>query len=126
MLNYQQQLHSLPVGNAGNFYYASSAMPSAATNSSGLGAGAGAGTGSGPATVSLSSVEVAYASQPQPMELEQKLHDGSFNKDKHSTNQRDLGKMHRFSVDNLIELKQDAYAKRKMPLELTNSFGKSS
>ncbi|KAM8713614.1 hypothetical protein ACLKA7_013866 [Drosophila subpalustris] len=122
MLNYQQQLHSLPVGNAGNFYYAASTMPSASPNSSGHG------PVSAPASAShaLSSVEVAFASQPQTIELEQKLQDTSYNKDKHGTNRRELDKMHRFSVDNLIELKQDAYAKSKMPLELTNNFGGAS
>lgn len=119
MLNYQQQLHSLPVGNAGNFYYAATTMPSAGHNSSGPGSGSGA--------ASLPHPEATYNVQPQPIELEQKLHHetGAYEKDKHvSTHRRELDKMHRFSVDNLIELKQDAYAKSKMPLELSNSFGK--
>ncbi|KAH8354953.1 hypothetical protein KR093_002908 [Drosophila rubida] len=120
MLNYQQQLHSLPVGNAGNFYYAAtSSLPSAASNSS----GADSGSASAALPHSLASVEVAYPSQPHPMELEQKLHDASYAKDKHTANRRELDKMHRFSVDNLIELKQDTYAKSKMPLELSSNFG---
>ncbi|EDW73696.2 uncharacterized protein Dwil_GK19597 [Drosophila willistoni] len=39
---------------------------------------------------------------------------------------RDLDKMHRFSVDNLIELKHDAYGKGKMSMELNNNYGVGS
>ncbi|KAH8298407.1 hypothetical protein KR044_001940 [Drosophila immigrans] len=122
MLNYQQQLHSLPAGNAGNFYYAAatSAMPSAASNSSGPESASAAAS----LPHSLPSVEVTYPSEPHPMELEQKLHDASYSKDKHSAHRRELDKIHRFSVDNLIELKQDAFAKSKLPLELSNNFPK--
>ncbi|XP_034107065.1 ALX homeobox protein 1 [Drosophila albomicans] len=126
MLNYQQQLHSLPVGNAGNFYYAAtSAIPSAASNPSGPESASASAAASASVSLphSLSSAEVAYPSQPHPMELEQKLHDGFYSKDKLSANRREFDKMHRFSVDNLIELKQDAHAKSKLPLEMSNNFG---
>ncbi|XP_033150911.1 paired mesoderm homeobox protein 1 [Drosophila busckii] len=92
MLNYQQQLHTLPVGNASNFYYA----PAAA------------------ATTASSSLPPA---QSQPIELESKLQESPFAKDKHSSHRRDLEQMHRFSVDNLIE------AKSKMSMELNDNFG---
>ncbi|EDW10512.2 uncharacterized protein Dmoj_GI21136 [Drosophila mojavensis] len=92
MLNYQQQLHSIPVGGAGNFYYAASTMP-----------------------------EATYAAPP--LELDEKLHQASYVKDKEIANRRELDKMHRFSVDNLIELKQDAFAKSKLSMELANNFG---
>ncbi|KAH8327153.1 hypothetical protein KR074_005053 [Drosophila pseudoananassae] len=36
---------------------------------------------------------------------------------------RDLEKMHRFSVDNLIELKHDGYGKSKLSMELNNNYG---
>lgn len=96
-------------------------MPPAGHNSSGPASASGAAT--------LPHPEAAYNVQPQAMELEQKLHQhetAGYAKDKHvsAAHRRELEKMHRFSVDNLIELKQDAYAKSKAPLELTNSFGK--
>lgn len=123
MLNYQQQLHSLPVGNHGNFYYAATTMPSAGHNSSGPASASG--------TASLPHhPEAAYNVQPQSMEQGQKVHHHeatAYAKDKHvsaSSHRRELDKMHRFSVDNLIELKQDVYAKGKISLELSNSFGK--
>lgn len=116
MLNYQQQLHSIPVGNAGNFYYAASTMPSVTSNASGPGSGA---------AHTLASIEATYAAPPgQPVELEEKLHQASYVKDKEITNRRELEKMHRFTVDNLIELKQDAFAKSKLSMELANNFGK--
>ncbi|XP_030566440.1 ALX homeobox protein 1 [Drosophila novamexicana] len=98
MLNYQQQLHSIPVGNAGNFYYAATTMPSVASTTSAPGSGASA-------AHTLSSE--GYA------------------KDKEIANRRELDKMHRFSVDNLIELKQDAFGKSKLTVELSNNFGKT-
>lgn len=116
MLNYQQQLHSIPVGSAGNFYYAASTMPSATSNASG--------PGSGPAHT-LASSEATYAPPPAPpLELDEKLHQAAYVKDKEIANRRELDKMHRFSVDNLIELKQDAFAKSKLTMELANNFGK--
>lgn len=33
--------------------------------------------------------------------------------------------MHRFSVDNLIELKHDGYGKSKLAMELNNNYGES-
>lgn len=117
MLNYQQQLHSIPVGNAGNFYYAATTMPSVASTTSAPGSGASA-------AHTLSSVDAAYTAQPQTVELEQKLHQEGYAKDKEIANRRELDKMHRFSVDNLIELKQDAFGKSKLTMELSNNFGK--
>ncbi|EDV98349.1 homeobox protein ceh-17 [Drosophila grimshawi] len=117
MLNYQQhQLHSLPVGNPSSFYYAASTMPPAAASSA----------ASGPVSVapannltSVDSTAAAYQPQSEPAEL-----NAAFAKDKDIiANHRELDKMHRFSVDNLIELKQDGYAKSKMRMELTNTFG---
>ncbi|XP_064536160.1 homeobox protein prophet of Pit-1 [Drosophila montana] len=116
MLNYQQQLHSIPVGNAGNFYYAATTMPSVASTASAPGSGASAAR-------TLPSVDAAYAAQAQPVELEQKLHQEGYAKDKDIANRRELDKMHRFSVDNLIELKQDAFGKSKLTMELPNNFG---
>ncbi|XP_017961802.1 retinal homeobox protein Rx1 [Drosophila navojoa] len=114
MLNYQQQLHSIPVGGAGNFYYAASTMPSATSSASG--------PGSGPAHT-LATSEAAYAAPPAPpLELDEKLHQAAYVKDKEIANRRELDKMHRFSVDNLIELKQDAFAKSKLSMELANNF----
>lgn len=91
MLNYQQQLHSLPVGNPGNFYY-------------GL-------TGSHSLAVSGD----AYAAHN--LEPEDKLID------REGPSARDLDKMHRFSVDNLIDMKHDGYAKGKLAMELNNNYG---
>ncbi|KAH8401185.1 hypothetical protein KR009_003547 [Drosophila setifemur] len=93
MLNYQQQLHSLPVGNPGNFYYGP--------------------TGSHSLTVSGE----VYPSHPSHnLESEDKLND-------RESSVRELDKLHRFSVDNLIELKHDAYGKGKLSMELSNNFG---
>jgi len=69
MLNYQQQLHSLPVGNPGNFYYGPS--------------------GSHSLTVSG---EVYPTHQSHNPESEDKLND-------HEDSTRNMDKMHRFSVD---------------------------
>ncbi|XP_017148106.1 paired mesoderm homeobox protein 2 [Drosophila miranda] len=93
MLNYQPQLHSLPVGNASNFYYGP--------------------TGSHP----LAAAGESYPSHPSHnLDAEQKLHD-------RDGTARDLEKMHRFSVDNLIELKHDVYAKGKLSMEISNNYG---
>ncbi|XP_033252279.1 retinal homeobox protein Rx2-like [Drosophila miranda] len=93
MLNYQPQLHSLPVGNASNFYYGP--------------------TGSHP----LAAAGESYPSHPSHnLDAEEKLHD-------RDGTARDLDKMHRFSVDNLIELKHDVYAKGKLSMEISNNYG---
>jgi len=34
-----------------------------------------------------------------------------------------MDKMHRFSVDNIMEMKHDAYAKGKIAMELNNNYG---
>jgi len=93
MLNYQQQLHSLPVGNPGNFYYGPS--------------------GSHSLTVSG---EVYPTHQSHNPESEDKLND-------HEDSTRNMDKMHRFSVDNIMEMKHDAYAKGKIAMELNNNYG---
>ncbi|KAI8037493.1 hypothetical protein M5D96_009645 [Drosophila gunungcola] len=93
MLNYQQQLHSLPVGNPGNFYYGP--------------------TGSHSLTVSG---EVYPALQTQNLEATDKLTD-------REGSARDLDKMHRFSVDNIMEMKHDTYPKGKLSMELNNNYG---
>ncbi|XP_016927994.1 retina and anterior neural fold homeobox protein 2 [Drosophila suzukii] len=95
MLNYQQQLHSLPVGNPGNFYYGPS--------------------GSHSLTVSG---EVYPTHQSHNPESEDKLND-------HEDSTRNMDKMHRFSVDNIMEMKHDAYAKGKIAMELNNNYGGS-
>ncbi|KAH8305960.1 hypothetical protein KR018_007006 [Drosophila ironensis] len=95
MLNYQQQLHSLPVGNPGNFYYGP--------------------TGSHSVTVSGEIYPSHPSHHPDP---EDKLTDREC-----PAGVRDLEKMHRFSVDNLIELKHDGYPKSKLSLELNNNYG---
>ncbi|EDX08315.1 paired mesoderm homeobox protein 2 [Drosophila simulans] len=87
MLNYQQQLHSLPVGNPGNFYY-------------------------GPTV----SGEIYPSHQSLNLESEDKLED-------REESGRSLDKMHRFSVDNIMEMKHDAYSKGKMAMELSGNFG---
>ncbi|KAH8253853.1 hypothetical protein KR032_007120 [Drosophila birchii] len=94
MLNYQQQLHSLPVGNPGNFYY-------------------------GPtATHSLTVSGEAYPAHT--LEPEDKLNDREGGG---PSSARDLDKMHRFSVNNLIDMKHDGYAKGKLAMELNNNYG---
>jgi len=87
MLNYQQQLHSLPVGNPGNFYY-------------------------GPTV----SGEIYPPHQSHNLESEDKLED-------REESGRNLDKIHRFSVDNIMEMKHDAYSKGKMAMELSSNFG---
>ncbi|XP_017077551.2 paired mesoderm homeobox protein 1 [Drosophila eugracilis] len=91
MLNYQQQLHSLPVGNPGNFYYGP--------------------TGSHSLTVSG---EVYPSHQSHNLESEDKLND-------REESVRNMEKIHRFSVDNIMDMKHDAYAKGKIAMELNNN-----
>ncbi|XP_043643299.1 retina and anterior neural fold homeobox protein 2 [Drosophila teissieri] len=87
MLNYQQQLNSLPVGNPGNFYYSPSL-----------------------------SGEIYPSHQSHNLESEDKLDD-------REEGGRSLDKMHRFSVDNIMEMKHDAYSKGKLAMELSGNFG---
>ncbi|ALC41321.1 CG9876 [Drosophila busckii] len=115
MLNYQQQLHTLPVGNASNFYYAPAAA--ATTASSSLPSAAHAHANANANASPPANVTYASPAQSQPIELESKLQESPFAKDKHSSHRRDLEQMHRFSVDNLIE------AKSKMSMELNDNFG---
>ncbi|XP_030388339.1 retinal homeobox protein Rx-B [Scaptodrosophila lebanonensis] len=114
MLNYQ---HALPVGSLGSngssFYYASA--PTAP-----------------PSSTSLHSLAInageSNVSSYSPTQVEDTALDAAYAKDKlgSTSNVRDLDKMHRFSVGNLIELKQDAYVKNKLQMELNNNFGGAS